>query len=354
MKRTIVVFIAALTSSTAFAESEVPQVEITQIFPAIQEILNLGDVGSIPEHDFFDRRVSGDGTPGDWTQGGVNASNLLVSTQPVIDHATQRMTGEQIIGNFINNSVTSLGAVDQSGMNVTNFISGETINTAVQFLGADALQSIENTYSTSAQTESIHQSGMNSANIAIAKHAIGTGEQDFVTGAQQLINNTIDLTMAVGGLTANTIEQEGVNIGNVMIAHRVDLIERTFAGDQIINNVVHLNSAATPGSIHQTGVNIANYVSADIIGTIHQTSYGSQVINNHVYDENGVEISQDLIDSGILTQEATFSMGNLTLLKSGAESSKESVVTQDADYEQVYNGPGGGHTQVGNMIVISQ
>lgn len=351
MKRSIIVIASALTSSIAYAESDVPQVEITQLFPAIQQVLNIGNAGSVPKHSSIDLTTS----VGNWTQSGVNASNLLTSEQPVIDMVTQSMTGEQIVGNFINDVVASLGHVEQSGMNVTGFISGETINTAVQFLGADARQIIENSFSSSDQTLSITQSGMNAANIAIAKYAIGTGEQDFVAGAQQLISNNIDLTHSVGHKIANSIDQGGVNIGNVMIAHKVDLIERTFAGDQIINNIVHVNSNALPQSIHQAGVNVANYVSADIIGTIHQTSYGTQVVNNYVYDENGKEISLDLMAKGILTQEATFSMGNLTLLRSGNESHKESIVTQDADYNQVYNGPaGGGNTQVGNMMVISQ
>jgi len=215
------------------------------------------------------------------SQAGANAVNILNSDRD-LGSVTQLFDGQQGIENSIDaHRSGTFGpiSISQSGSNYANMMQGNTISMADQLMSETSTQQVWNSIWAGGSIDMIAQIGVNVANIAMAEYAIGTAEQTIEEGAIQRVDNFIafDANTVVSG----TINQSGVNIGNVLIADRIDTVTRTFAGEQIVDNTVVLHGSSVP-PIEQSGGNIANMVVANNIGTIRQLSVGAQRVINTV------------------------------------------------------------------------
>jgi hypothetical protein len=281
-------------------------------------------------------------------QQGNNMSNVLTSRGD-FGSVTQRFEGQQYVYNdIVSGAFDTLQSIDQTGSNLTGVIQGNTIELAVQFMGADAVQSVANSADLAGTFDTITQTGANTANLAIAQYSIGTGQQDLVAGAVQRIDNT--LTLAAGAVVSGLVSQSGTNIGNMMLSDRVDEVTRLFAGTQIVNNTIQLADTSVP-QISQNGVNIANFLSSNKIGTIKQISVGQQIVNNVVLGPNG-----EVVNNPAVTQD-TANIVNFTYLgplpASEASQPQDVTVEQVAEFDQTSQGSSGS-SQTGNSLTIQR
>ncbi len=281
------------------------------------------------------------------TQNGVNLSNI-VQTEGNLDKVFQTLSSEQSVLNTLDYEGNSgLSNLSQSGVNVTNLAEANRINLARQAMTGDAAQRVGNLARLGGHVGNVEQTGVNLANLAIAKISLGTGEQDILEGAEQTVDNT--LTLAAGVVVDDAVNQQGVNLGNIMASDKVGEVTRIFAGDQIVNNTVQLSGNSTPNII-QSGVNIANYLAANDIGSVHQISSGRQLVVNKVFGPDGEELTGPLIEQ---SQANIVNYFALAPAPPGSVS-KEIEVSQDASFDQSSQGGNGQQTQVGNSVSIER
>lgn len=290
------------------------------------------------------------------SQTGINAANVLNSDLD-LGSVTQVFDGQQRIQNLIEaHEAGPHGpiAIDQSGSNYANMMRGNTINVADQAITQTAMQEVWNQVWAGGAVDSISQTGVNVANIAMAEYAIGTANQDIAEGAVQRITNHI--TADPNTVISGKITQSGVNIGNVLIAQRIDSVTRSFAGAQIVENTVVLNGPGVP-AIEQSGGNIANMIVANYIGSIKQLSIGEQRVINTVLGPDGQPLSDGNIQQTEYNYQGASNVVNMTVLRAHRNSSSSSdqpvAVDQYADFPQTGQGVSG-QSQTGNVTVIER
>ncbi|WP_417583821.1 hypothetical protein [Pelagibacterium sp.] len=290
----------------------------------------------------------------DIVQTGSNTANL-VDYETAIGSVVQHYHGLQRIDNLIDPGAPGRwGAVSQEGINSANTASGDTINLAIQIMGEGATQSIGNIAAIGGAAESIRQTGTNIANMAEAVHAIGVGIQDIDSSSQQTIVN--ELALGAGSAIDGEISQTGTNIGNMLLAERVDEVIRRFNGAQAVSNTVILNDGYRP-HIVQSGNNIANFIAADSVGTISQISSGTQSVVNSVLGARGEKVTHANFDQSISDDMGASNVINLMIVAPPAGASKsgdqDMVITQDASFNQTSQGSGS-PSQSGNVLVVNR
>lgn len=284
-------------------------------------------------------------TLGSLTQKGSNSVNTIEYSGSV-GNVVQRFHGEQSVSNVAAlGSYAVAGVLFQEGTNIAGVASAQTLTFADQLFASDARQLIFNSAELGLLTGSVSQRGSNTANMAIAEYAIGTANQTIALGAVQRIDNRLQL--AAGASIDAHISQYGENFGNVMRSEVVETATRTFAGDQIVHNVVTLQELSD-ARIEQHGINVANLVQSSRIGSISQVSIGTQTVINEVYGPDG-----QLLTGGNIVQTSD-SMVNVTILTAPEGGNDNGVlsVDQNADFPQSSNANGG--SQSGNTAVISR
>ena len=251
------------------------------------------------------------------------------------------------------NALGALTNISQSGSNTANTIDGTTIDLAIQIMGPGAAQSVSNSLHVGGAMGGISQTGDNIANLARAEYAIGVAVQDIFRDSVQIVSNRLDLT--AGSTVADGIRQSGTNVGNMLIADKVDSVIRRFDGTQIVDNTVILNDGYRP-HIAQSGNNIANFISAQSVGIIQQISTGSQQIDNRVLGPNGEEIRHANFEQTQSNYMGASNVVNLmTVMPANGRGTNndDMAITQDADFDQTANGTGG-QSQSGNVLVVSR
>lgn len=286
-------------------------------------------------------------------QTGLNTVNLVDAGQPV-GNLTQRFSGTQSINNsIVAGALGALTTISQSGSNSANTIDGTTIDLAVQIMGPGAAQSVNNSLHVGGSMASISQTGDNIANLARAQYAIGVAVQDIYRDSVQIVSNRLDLVE--GSRVADGIRQSGTNVGNMLIAEKVDSVIRRFDGTQIVDNTVILNDGYRPHII-QSGNNIANFISAQSVGTIQQISTGTQEIHNRVLGPDGQEIRHANIEQTQSNYMGASNVVNLMLVapaSGGSVNNDDMTITQEAAFDQSANGTGG-QSQSGNVLIVNR
>lgn len=282
------------------------------------------------------------------SQSGINAANIIADQTGTLRSADQTLSGQQTLANVLNLAAgVAVPGLAQTGFNIADVMTGTTLTDVAQYMQSTAVQEIANTATSAGALGTVVQAGINAANLAFATESIGSGTQELTAGAVQKVVNTASLG---GGGSAASIDQSGVNVGNMMIADSIDNVTRVFAGAQIIDNVVNFGDGPMPATIHQSGINIANYVSANEIGTLNQISVGTQVTTNTVVDGTLQAYTQN--PNGVLTQQSNANYVNVVVLKGVIKDGQTTTISQNAQFNQ-YNS-GGPADQAGNVISISR
>lgn len=354
------VFIAAcliLPAGSALAQTSdgTPPYDLGQFFSASQQALQRM---SQPEGPDGSEAGSPQETPPlGITQAAVNAVNMINSDLD-LGSVWQEFDGRQIIDNTLDaRQPGAIGplTVNQSGTNLANMMRGNTISMAGQLMTSTSTQEVWNSiWAGGGSVGAIAQTGVNVANVAMAEYAIGTANQDIEEGAVQSVTNYVEFD--ADATVSDTVTQSGVNIGNVLVADRIDTVTRTFAGDQIVENTVVLNGSSVP-PIEQSGGNIANMVVANHIGTIRQISVGNQLVINSVIGPDGRPLSHGNITQSEYNYQGASNVVNMMVLRSqqGGNSAPQQpvLVDQQADFPQTGQGVSG-QTQTGNVTVIER
>jgi hypothetical protein len=281
-------------------------------------------------------------------QTGSNAANIVGLPEMGIYSADQKLEGRQGIANRIDlGQGQALHDIGQQGVNIANAITATAVRSVSQLLGDAAVQKVGNVADSSSDVGDLSQAGVNAANLAFASESIGTGAQDFPTGAVQQVDNLVTLR---AGATAASIAQSGVNIGNLLSADRIDQVTRVFAGTQQVTNTVDFGSGPMPRQITQSGVNVANLVVASEIGTLNQVSTGRQVTTNTVVDGTLKEYTDNPF-GGVLTQQSNQNYVNIVILKGTKSDGQDIVLSQTANFPQ--SNAGSPASQVGNSMTIN-
>jgi hypothetical protein len=283
----------------------------------------------------------------------LNAANILMATNSVVNTAEQTMLGDQIARNRISaNGAGNVLITNQIGENLANIIDADRVERIVQAFGPGATQLVLNDLtSAAAGLSGVMQTGRNTANVVTARLSIGSGEQLFPSDTVQRIENTVDLTQPVG--PKFKIDQSGTNIGNVLVADDVRNVTRVFSGDQIVRNTVVSNGGYIPARVNQTGLNIANFVSAQSVDGLTQVSDGNQIVENNIEGMSLAELSGGLADYSY----SSTNIVNLLEIRgpassSGSDSGSTVRATQTAEQSQRVQSKSGTHSQVGNSASI--
>ena len=283
------------------------------------------------------------------TQSGANTANLVNQPDVSVFSAGQSLLGQQGTTNSVELWQDSvLHDINQQGINIANAITAQALNSVTQLLDDSAVQKVDNSTTTGSAIGDLTQTGVNAANLAFVTESIGSGSQKFPQGAVQEINNNVALQ---NGASANSIQQTGVNIGNLLSADRVDQVTRVFAGTQKITNNVNFGSSQMPASITQGGVNVANLVVASQIGELHQISTGTQTTTNTVEDGTLQQYTDNPF-GGVLTQQSNENYVNIVVLKGATQDGQNIVLSQQADFPQTNTGAPA--SQVGNTMSINE
>lgn len=283
-------------------------------------------------------------------QSGFNAANL-VSSDSDIRTVEQVFAGQQRIDNqIISGALDRLTRISQDGSNSVNIVDGTTIELAIQVMDPSGSQLINNHIAVGGNLAGVTQTGINSANMATAIHAIGIGEQKFFEGTEQFVVNHLDL--AAKSTVLDYIEQSGTNIGNVLKADRIDSVVRVFEGEQVVENTVILNDGYRP-RIVQSGNNIANLIIANEVGSVHQISVGTQRVRNLVLGSNGEEISHPNFDQSEINYMGSSNVINMMVIGQSSSNNGDMTISQDASFDQNASG-GSGQSQTGNMLSINR
>ncbi len=331
----------ALTGAAAGARGD----ELSQTYNSEQTISQVARAASELLNQ-IDALVVSAGPGGAVSQSGLNAANI-VQSDGHLANANQFMNGIQRIDNIADTVVQS-DEITQSGTNVTGVLKADTIENAVQYFGSDAVQWVKNAADVSDQIGVINQSGMNAANIAIAEFSIGSGTQILAPGSLQKIKNVVTFDAAGA---AGEINQDGTNLGNIMVSSKVKDVTRIFNGTQVVDNTVYLADANT-APINQSGLNIANFVQADVIGTVTQyTTGGSQNVRNRVIGPDGKEIKA----ASWLNQESTNLVNVMVIGGVTSTGGSDGVInaSQTSNYPQTSSGIGP-QSQSGNVMAINR
>lgn len=321
----------ALLSGTATAQ-ELDGSTLKQLFDGTQDALNSLSIEAdfqSPESSIDETEVESGGEtelPDDEIsfenrQLITNAANILMMSGSVVERATQVSTGEQYTRNrYQDLQLAPLdGAVVQLGENLSNVIIANRVEGIMQQFGPGAIQSVDNDLATRANGTNLNQIGRNTANIATAEISIGSGDQVFPFESTQQISNSIRIVSDFAQISGSPeiesqnfelvsepsslsrlsgteiIEQEGFNIGNILLAEEVHDVTREFTGEQrITNTIVIEDSRILPQSVTQTGINIANFVSATTVSGLQQVSGGEQSVENHVVDTSLASLTEAL------------------------------------------------------------
>ncbi|MBD8066583.1 hypothetical protein IC608_13995 [Devosia sp. PTR5] len=346
MRRHGLAYIAAILLSSAANAQDGP-IRIDQHGDKSQVANNVLQAGTLEAlTDNFMAQMLRIGVTGTVSQSGANAINS-VQYDGDLDRVVQHFNGTQSINNTLALGVVDVsGSVSQTGTNIANSTRSVTLNFANQTLGIDAKQLVDNSAEFGILFGSVTQSGRNIANNAVADLAIGTASQLFPTGAEQRVDNRLEL--AAMSAIASAVSQRGENFGNIMISDEVDQVTRNFAGEQIVHNVVHLADGA-PGTIEQYGINVANMITSSKIGSLSQTSTGRQEVINEVFDAQNT-----LLTGGNITQSSD-NYVNLIVLTAPADGGSNAIISvdQSANYPQDASG-NGAHSQTGNALTVNR
>jgi hypothetical protein len=335
----------ALAPSCAHAESL--QAQIRQVFAGMQiASISASDVTTTPALNDSDNLSYGDHV-GDLSQAGTNVSNVLSAPSTPVNNLSQTLRGQQIVLDLIKTK-GSAGALQQNGLNISNAASGITLAGIIQYMDDSGRQAITNRATINGKLGQITQSGINAANLLFATTSIDSAGQAIAPGAVQRVDNI--LRVAGGG---HSVTQTGTNIGNAVIADKVDNVTRVFRGEQIVDNVLNFGSGPMPFSIAQSGLNVANYVSARDIGTLNQISTGSQVIKNSVVDGTLQAYTASTV-GGTLTQQSNANYVNVVSVTGGKTDGQTLSISQTAQFTQTNSVSGGGSTQAGNVVSINR
>jgi hypothetical protein len=335
----------ALAPTCAHADSL--QAQIRQVFAGMQiASISADNTTTTPAPNDPDN-VSHGKHVGDLNQVGTNVSNVLSAPSTPVNNLSQTLRGQQTVNDTIN-AEGSANALQQDGLNIANAASGITLTGILQYMDDSGRQAITNRATINGKLGQITQSGINAANLLFATTSIDSAGQAIAPGAVQRVDNI--LRVAGGG---HSVIQTGTNIGNAVVADKVDNVTRVFNGEQIVNNVLNFGSGPMPFSISQSGLNVANYVSAREIGTLNQISGGSQVIKNSVVDDTLQAYTTSTV-GGTLTQQSNANYVNVATLTGGKANNQTVNISQTAQFSQTNSGSGGGSTQVGNVVSISR
>lgn len=287
-------------------------------------------------------------------QNASNAGNVVDVSDRALKSVRQTFDGEQYsINDIVLNAVSALETIEQDASNVGNAVIGGDIGNVEQYFADGSVQHALNTLELSDLPGTLRQSGSNTMNMVYSEKSVALSSQNFTKTAQQLVENNITVTGVGGG---GAIVQEGTNLGNIIVAGKVDQVIRDFSGDQIINNIVTLKDGAKWGSISQSGTNIANYIEAESIGYLKQTSTnGNQIVNNRVDVETLDGMTKSITEPNI-TQSSNNFVNMIVLKKTLPDGSSQVVdVVQQAEYGQSVQGANGAATsQTGNAVVIER
>lgn len=316
--------------------------------------LNGGDTedfspaSELSEDDLF-RETLKQLFPADPVQQAWNVGNLVRLDRPV-ENVTQDFGAVQTAGNMLDAPLVILAdaGISQDGINLGNILVAETVSTVSQNLMDGAGQVIENEAVLGGFAPYLTQSGINAANIIDAEVSIGTGNQVFPEGVSQEISNLADFSP---GMTTFLVEQTGINVGNVMQSETMNDVDRVFAGAQIVENTLILNSSMPmPAMIVQEGTNIANLVIAESVTELTQISTGTQDVVNLVLDEN----MEPITGLGDTLLSTTNNYVNVLVITTEVDGEDEVVTaTQLADFDQTV-AINGQHSQIGNSVTIDR
>jgi hypothetical protein len=329
------------------AHADSLQAQIRQVFAGMQiATISASDASTTPAPDgpnslFQSTHVD------DLNQVGTNVSNVLSAPSTPVNNLSQTLRGKQTVTETIDIN-GSASALQQNGLNISNAASGITLAGVLQYMDDSGRQTISNRATINGKLGQITQSGINAANLLFATTSIDSAGQAIAPGAVQRVDNILHLAGGGGSVT-----QTGTNIGNAVVADKVDNVTRVFKGEQIVNNVLNFGSGPMPFSISQSGLNVANYVSAREIGTLNQISGGSQVINNSVVDDTLQAYTASTV-GGTLTQQSNANFVNVATLTGGKADDQTVNISQTAEFSQTNTVSSGGSTQVGNAVSISR
>ncbi|WP_147115228.1 hypothetical protein [Tateyamaria sp. syn59] len=288
-------------------------------------------------------------------QTGLNAANLIILEDSIVDQANQLAKGHQTVENRIVLSDPGHNeTVEQLGQNIANYVVASTIGSVSQYFGPGASQEIVNAASLESRSSAVSQGGTNYANVAIAQLSIGTALQEIPDGGTQTVRNDLSL-----GATAriDAVSQDGTNMGNILIAETIKDVTRSFYGDQVVEN--HLTVESTghlPDSITQNGLNVANYVSAISIENMTQTSEGRQVVTNEVVLSGAGPLDVASLDSyGVNYNVGHTNVVNLVEIRAPKDSDAPSVISfsQNSTMSQKQT-LGRGAALIGNTATIQR
>lgn len=357
MQRIILAACLTLSASAATAQELAPDLE--QLFTAsqlaLQRMSGAGGNGAIAPAQAADVPIAdATSTPLMLNQTGMNAVNV-VNSDLDLGSVYQNFDGRQIVDNVIDvyrPLETVPISIDQTGANYANMMQGNTISMADQAMLDGARQIVSNSAWTGGSVGNIQQTGTNVANIAMAEFAIDAANQVIGHDVVQKVWNYIEFDADT--VVAGTVTQSGGNIGNVLVADRIDHVTREFYGDQIVRNEIVLHGPTVP-MITQSGSNIANLVVANHIGAVYQISSGRQLVENIVVDGAGNPIDSGNIEQTELNYQGASNVVNMMVLRAqrqGATDPQQPVaVSQDADFPQAGQGASG-QSQTGNVTVI--
>lgn len=341
----IAYILVLLASSAAHAQQLYPGVD--QHAAGVQTAGNSIEIGTLEGlTDDYMSEMLNFAVTGNLSQNGTNTINSVVYGGD-LGKVVQRFDGIQSVQNSIAlETYDASGHIKQSGSNVAGSVTANSIEFADQLLGANGRQLVLNSAEFAILYGSVDQYGVNVANNAKAALAIGTATQIIDPGAQQRVDNRLEV--AAMSVVSAAVQQRGENFGNVMMTETVDRVVRTFAGDQTVHNVVVLGDGL-PGTIVQSGNNVANLIMASNIGSLQQYSTGNQVVINEVFDAQG-----HLVSGGNITQTAD-NWVNMIVLTMPAEGGNGGVISveQAAEYPQSATGSGGG-SQTGNSLTVDR
>ena len=339
--------LALLVFTPTCAHADSLQAQIRQVFAGMQiTSLDAGNSVTTPAIDGPGSPLP-DGPIGSLNQVGTNVSNILSAPATPVNNLSQTLTGQQTV---VDNIVTSgsAHALQQDGFNISNAASGNAFTGILQYMDTSGSQAVTNRAVVNNRLGQITQSGVNAANLLFATTSIDSAGQIIAPGAVQRVNNV--LNVAHGGLK---VVQSGANIGNAVIADKVDNVTRVFSGDQIVDNVLNFGAGAMPFSISQSGLNVANYVSAKDIGTLNQISTGSQTIRNSVVDGTLQAYTASTV-GGTLTQQSNANFVNVVVVPSAKRNGQTINISQTANFTQTNTVSGGGSNQFGNVVSVSR
>jgi hypothetical protein len=323
------------------------------------QALNVGVIQQVQEgtqsgtNDLYlnvNRPIAGYGR--DIDQSTTNVANVLQAKTYTIQSISQTMHGSQLAGSlYIDDAARQMASLSQSGENLANVVTANRIENVAQYLGDNASQSVLNTIEQASGVAAVNQYGSNMANVAYADVSIGSGMQVFPTGASQTVKNLI---APKNGGTVGKIAQTAQNMGNVLVADKVENVSRTFNGRQEIDNTfLNAPGAPVPESIKQSGLNVANYISANVVNNVSQISMGAQVITNTAYDPDLGPLSDSTPGVRDFDQSSS-NFVNLTVINSTPGSSSEPVsLSQNSSMPQSAQGAGT-QSQVANMATINR